>query len=106
MHSHYWTVRDDGRTAIRYQKLIELCRQSGVVQIAIFGSMARGEANQQSDIDLVVKFSQPISLLQFAALERQLSEAMGRKVDLLTEAAISSYLREKIKCDLQVIYEV
>jgi hypothetical protein len=54
----------------------------------------------------VVKFSQPISLLQFAALERQLSEALGRKVDLLTEAAISPYLRDKIEQDLQVIYEV
>ena len=87
------------------KKLIELCRQSGVVQIAIFGSMARGEANQQSDIDLVVKFSKPISLLRVTALERQLSEALGRKVDLLTEAAISPYLQERIKRNLKVIYE-
>ncbi|MGC8880651.1 MAG: nucleotidyltransferase family protein [Anaerolineae bacterium] len=86
-------------------KLIELCRQNGVVQIALFGSVARGEADQQSDIDLMVKFSQRISLLRFAALERQLSEALGRRVDLLTEAAISPYLRETIKRDLQVIYE-
>jgi predicted nucleotidyltransferase len=76
-----------------------------VVQIAIFGSMARGEANQQSDIDLVVKFSKPISLLRVTALERQLSKALGRKVDLLTEAAISPYLQERIKRDLKVIYE-
>ena len=87
------------------KKLIELCRQSGVVQIAIFGSMARGEANQQSDIDLVVKFSKPISLSRVTALERQLSKALGRKVDLLTEAAISPYLQERIKRDLKVIYE-
>jgi hypothetical protein len=85
------------------KKLIELCRQSGVVQIAIFGSMARGEANQQSDIDLMVKFSKPISLLRVTALERQLSEALGRKVDLLTEAAISPYLQERIKRNLKVI---
>ena len=87
------------------ERLIELCRQSDVVQIALFGSMARGEANQQSDIDLVVKFSKPISLLRVTALERQLSEALGRKVDLLTEAAISPYLQERIKRDLKVIYE-
>ncbi len=86
-------------------KLIELCRQNGVVQIALFGSVARGEADQQSDIDLIVEFSQRISLLRFAALERQLSEALGRKVDLFTEAAISPYLRETIKRDLRVIYE-
>jgi len=88
------------------ERLIELCRQSDVVQIALFGSMARGEANQQSDIDLLVKFSKPISLLRFTALKRQLSEVLGRKVDLLTEAAISPYLRDKIEQDLQVIYEV
>jgi predicted nucleotidyltransferase len=86
-------------------KLIEICRQNGVVQIALFGSVARGEADQQSDIDLVVEFSERISLLRFAALERRLSEALGRRVDLLTEAAISPYLREKIKSDLRVIYE-
>lgn len=86
-------------------KLIEICRQNGVVQIALFGSVVRGEADQQSDIDLVVEFSERISLLRFTALERRLSEALGRRVDLLTEAAISPYLREKIKRELRVIYE-
>jgi hypothetical protein len=86
-------------------KLIELCRQNDVVQIALFGSVARGEADEQSDIDLVVKFSKRISLLRFAALERQLSEALGRRVDLLIEASISPYLQERIKRDLRVIYE-
>ena len=86
-------------------KLIELCRQNDVVRIALFGSAARGEAEEQSDIDLVVEFSKRISLLRFVALERQLSEALGRRVDLLTEAAISPYLREKIRRDLRVIYE-
>ena len=91
--------------AFDVNKLIELCRQNGVIRIALFGSVARGEADPHSDIDLVVEFSKPISLLEFTALERQLSEALGRKVDLLTEAAISPYLREKIKRDLRVIYE-
>lgn len=86
-------------------KLIKFCRQNDVVQIGIFGSVARGEADEQSDVDLVVKFSKRISLLKFTALERQLSEILGRKVDLLTEAAISPYLWEKIESDLQVIYE-
>jgi len=87
------------------EKLIEFCRQNDVVRIALFGSAARGEAEEQSDIDLVVEFSKRISLLRFAALERQLSEALGRRVDLLTEAAISPYLREEIRRDLRVIYE-
>ncbi len=87
-------------------KLIELCRQNDVVKVSIFGSVARGEANDQSDIDLLVEFSKRKSLLAFVALERQMSAALGRKVDLLTEAAISPYLRDRIKRDLRVIYEV
>lgn len=86
-------------------KLIEICRQNDVARVGIFGSMARGEADDQSDIDLLVEFSKRKSLLALVALERQLSTALGKKVDLLTEAAISPYLRDKIKRDLRVIYE-
>ena len=86
-------------------KLIEICRQNDVARIGIFGSVARGEATDQSDIDLLVYFSKRKSLLALVVLERQLSTALGRKVDLLTEAAISPYLRERIKRELQVIYE-
>src|SRR3970040_1575077 len=85
-------------------KLIELCRQNDVAKVSIFGSMARGEANEQSDIDLLVEFSKRKSLLALVALERKISAALGKKVDLLTEAAISPYLRDRIKRDLRVIY--
>ena len=87
------------------QKLIEICRQNDITKIGIFGSMARGEATSQSDIDLLVYFSKPKSLLNVVALERQISKSLGRKVDLLTEAAISPYLRDNIKQELVVIYE-
>lgn len=86
-------------------RLIDICRQNDVAMIGIFGSQARGEANDQSDIDLLVKFSKRKSLLALVALERQLTDALGRKVDLLTEAALSPYLRARILRDLKVIYE-
>jgi uncharacterized protein len=85
-------------------KLVEICRQNDVAKIGVFGSMARGEATDQSDIDLLVYFSKRKSLLAHVALERQLSTALGRKVDLLTESALSPYLRDQIKRELQVIY--
>jgi len=87
------------------QKLIEVCRQNDVVKVSIFGSMARGEATEQSDIDLLVEFSRRKSLLALVALERKLSLTLGHQVDLLTEAAISPYLRDLILHDQQVIYE-
>jgi predicted nucleotidyltransferase len=87
------------------QKLIDVCRKNDVTRIGIFGSFVRGEATDQSDIDVLVTFSSPKSLLAFVALERKLSTALGRKVDLLTEGAISPYLRDRIKKELVVIYE-
>ena len=88
------------------KKLIEICRQNDVIRIGAFGSMARGEANDHSDVDLLVEFSKRKSTLAMVTLERQIAKALGRKVDLLTEAAISPYLRDRILKDLQVIYEM
>lgn len=85
--------------------LIELCRQNDVAKLELFGSSARGEAREDSDIDLLVEFSKRKSLLALVSLERQMSAVLGRKVDLLTEAAISPYLRQKINRDRRVIYE-
>jgi len=72
--------------------------------VGVFGSMARGEAEAQSDIDLLVRFSKRKSLLEMVKLEREVSAALGRKVDLLTEGAISPYLRDRVKRELRVIY--
>jgi len=72
--------------------------------IGVFGSLARGEARNESDIDLLVRFSKPKSLLAIVRLERELSEALGRKVDLLTEGAISPYLRDRILREMRVVY--
>ena len=86
-------------------KIIDICKQNDVVRIGVFGSMARGEATEGSDVDLIVEFSTRKGLLALVALERKLSTAIGRKVDLLTEAALSPYLRERILRELKVIYE-
>lgn len=85
-------------------QLIDICRQNDVSMIGVFGSMARGEAKRQSDIDLIVRFSKRKSLLAVVKLERELSEALGRKVDLLTESALSPYLRERILKEMRVVY--
>ncbi len=86
-------------------KLIEICRKNDAAMVGVFGSVARGEETDSSDIDLLVKFSKRKSLLAIVKLERELSTALGRKVDLLTEAALSPYLRDGILNELKVIYE-
>ena len=87
------------------KELIRICRQNDAIMIGLFGSAARGEASPKSDIDLLLKFSKPKSLLDLVRLERELSGQLGRKIDLLTEAALSPYLREKIMQELKIIYE-
>ena len=71
--------------------------------IGVFGSTVSGEAGKDSDIDLLVRFSKRKSLLAVVRLERELSEALGRKVDLLTEGALSPYLRERILNEMRVV---
>jgi len=85
-------------------KVVEICRKNDASMIGVFGSMAKGEATEQSDIDLLLKFSKRKSLLSLVKLERELSASIGRKVDLLTEASISPYLRDRIKKELRIIY--
>ena len=85
--------------------LIALCRQNDVAMIGLFGSTVRGEAREESDLDFLVEFGVPKSLLDVVRFERQLSESLGKRVDLLTEAAISPYIRENILQDLTVIYD-
>ena len=86
-------------------KVISLCRKYDANMIGMFGSMARGESTPTSDIDLLIAFSKPKSLLEIVRLERELSALLGRKVDLLTKDAISPYLRDKIMRELKVLYE-
>jgi predicted nucleotidyltransferase len=87
------------------EKLIKLCRENGVSMLGVYGSTARGEATDDSDIDLLIRFSEHKGLLALVRLERVLSETLGRKVDLLTEAAISPYIRENILKDLRMLYD-
>jgi len=83
--------------------IIDFMSRHGVTQVAVFGSYARGEARPDSDLDLLVRFSEQKSLLGVIRLERELSELLGVKIDLLTEQAISPYLVDRIRQELKVI---
>jgi predicted nucleotidyltransferase len=78
---------------------------SKAIKIAIFGSYARDEAKPESDIDILVEFSERKSLLDLEGIEQELSDTLGVKADLLTEKSISPYLIDMIKREMKVIYE-
>ncbi len=85
--------------------VIDICRNNAVTAVGVFGSMARGEATADSDLDLLVNFGERKSLLDLAKLQRDLSTAIGRNVDLLTKDAISPYLRDRILSEVRMIYD-
>ena len=74
------------------------------VRIGLFGSYARNEENPESDLDIMVKFKETLSLLQLIKLENELSKKLGVKVDLVTEGAIQNKtIKENINKDLIII---
>ncbi len=89
---------------IIYEKIIMFLKKEDVEQISVFGSYVRCEENAESDIDIIVEFSKRKSLLDLVRIERQLSEFLGIKVDLLTEKSISPYIIDSIRNEMKVIY--
>jgi uncharacterized protein len=68
----------------------------GVRTLDLFGSVARGEANEASDVDLLVDFVRPIGLFHFFRVQRRLEEILGHPVDLVMRDAVKPQLRERI----------
>lgn len=87
-----------------FKKVVSILVKNGAKKVAVFGSYATREVKPESDIDILVEFSERKSLLELVRIERELSEALGIKVDLLTEKSISPYLVERIKKEAKVIY--
>lgn len=79
-------------------------KKHGAKQVSIFGSYAKNQENKKSDIDILVTFSKTKSLLELVSIEQQLESQIGKKIDLVTEKAISPYIIGKIKKELVKIY--
>ncbi len=79
--------------------------QYPVKQIGVFGSFARQEENEKSDIDILVQFKETIDLFTYVTIVQELSERLGRKVDLITDKGLYPALKKNILKDLQIIAE-
>jgi len=86
--------RDDILTALRNAR--PLLDAFGVARLSLFGSFARDEGREDSDVDLLVEFERPIGLFAFARLQRELGDYIGRPVELVTPAALKPQLRDRI----------
>ncbi len=91
--------------AIKNQ-VIELLEPYHPDRIGIFGSYARGENDEDSDLDILIKFKEKIGLLQLVQIQQELSEKLGIEVDLVTEGGVKNpRLKAYIQADLITIYQ-
>jgi len=77
-------------------QILEIAEGHGARNVRLFGSVARGEATETSDLDLLIEMAPERSLLDVVAIKQDLEELLGCKVDVVTEAAISPYLKDKV----------
>lgn len=74
----------------------ELHRQFGAKSLALFGSVARDEATETSDVDLLVEFDRPTGLFGLIQLQQRLETMLGCKVDVGTAAGLRPRIRERV----------
>ncbi|MGH8065204.1 MAG: nucleotidyltransferase family protein [Candidatus Entotheonellia bacterium] len=77
-------------------EILRIAASHGARDVRLFGSLARGEAGPKSDIDILVKLDVGRSLLDIVAIKQDLEDLLGCEVDVVTEAAISPYIREEV----------
>jgi predicted nucleotidyltransferase len=92
------------------EKILPVLLPYGVKRIALFGSVVRGEDAPESDVDILVALKPPherppLGLFKWIALEQELSQKLGRKVDLVTEDGVSPYIRPYIEQEKVILYE-
>lgn len=73
-----------------------ILQEAGVRRAGLFGSIARGDFHEESDVDMLVDIKKNISLFDFVELKLKLEEALGQKVDLVEYAALKPVLRESV----------
>jgi predicted nucleotidyltransferase len=77
-------------------EILQICAKYGARNVRVFGSVARGEADEQSDIDLLVEFEPNRSLLDHAGLWVELQELLGVKVDVVSAHGLKPRIRERV----------
>lgn len=78
------------------EEIIQVAKKYGAYNVRVFGSVARGEADEKSDIDLLVEMEQDRSLLDLGGLLMDLQELLGCNVDVVPEDSLRERMRERV----------
>ena len=94
------------RIDIPKDKIAEFCRTNHIRRLALFGSVLRDDFRDDSDVDVLVEFDPGhVPGLAFVRLEMELSELLGRKVDLNTIGFLSDYFRDEVLAEAETQYD-
>jgi predicted nucleotidyltransferase len=87
-------------------KLEEICRRYEIKELMLFGSTVRGEARPDSDVNLLVEFlpGSKRGLIRYLAAQRELSELLDRKVDLVSKRSLRTELRDSVLSEAKSVY--
>ncbi|HRQ76370.1 MAG TPA: nucleotidyltransferase family protein [Phycisphaerales bacterium] len=94
------------RLNISPEKLSDFCRRHGVRRLSLFGSVLRNDFSPESDVDVLVEFlpGRTPGMLGFGQMILELSEIMGRQVDLRTPQDLSEYFRDEVLQTAQLLH--
>jgi len=87
------------------RRVTPILERYGVQYAGVFGSVARGEETPRSDVDVLVVLKRPVSLLKFFALNDELENVLGRKVDLVTRDSLNPHVKPFALQELHTVYE-
>jgi len=94
------------RLQLNKRRISSFCKRHHIRKLSLFGSVLRTDFNEASDIDVLVEFdpAHVPGLIRLAAMERELTELLGRKVDLRTPQDLSRYFRDQVLATASVQY--
>ena len=84
------------KLALPVAEILRVAREHGATSVRVFGSRARGDSTPDSDLDLLVRLDPKRSLLDLIAIQQDLEDLLGCKVDVVTENGLSPYIRERV----------
>ncbi|MFA6305574.1 MAG: nucleotidyltransferase family protein [Candidatus Gracilibacteria bacterium] len=87
------------------KQIVPTLQRRGAIKIAIFGSFATKKEKKTSDVDILVKFKNEVTLLQLSNMKLELEDKLERKVDLITYGGINHRLKKIILQEQKIIYE-
>ncbi len=95
------------RIPVPRQAVVYFCQRNRIRKLSLFGSVLRDDFRPDSDIDILVEFEPDavVGLFDIARMERELSDIMGRRVDLRTPKDLSRHFRQQVLEEAEVQYE-